>query len=151
MQCHSINSSGVNGIIAFYDHSTELARIQSNSLGSSQADLRFSTHDGSSSAERMRITSGGNVLIAKTSTGFSNVGFEVDSGGRVGVKTNGSEAMYINRSQDGTLIEFASCKISQKELIEIIESKDRTKAGFSVPAFGLYLVNVEYPKNIFHE
>ena len=113
MQGHSINSSGVNGIIAFYDHSTELARIQSNSLGSSQADLRFSTHDGSSSAERMRITSGGNVLIAKTSTGFSNVGFEVDSGGRVGVKTNGSEAMYINRSQDGTLIEFASADTAE--------------------------------------
>ena len=113
MQGHSINSSGVNGIIAFYDHSTELARIHSISLGSSQADLRFSTHDGSSSAERMRITSGGNVLIAKTSTGFSNVGFEVDSGGRVGVKTNGSEAMYINRSQDGTLIEFASADTAE--------------------------------------
>ena len=68
---------------------------------------------GTNGSEKMRITSGGNVLIAKTSTGFGNVGFEVDSGGRIGVKTNGSEAIYVNRSQDGTLIEFASADTAE--------------------------------------
>jgi tRNA pseudouridine38-40 synthase len=32
-----------------------------------------------------------------------------------------------------------------QDFIQIIESKDRKKAGFSVPAHGLYLTKVEYP------
>ena len=34
---------------------------------------------------------------------------------------------------------------------KIIKDKDRKKAGASVPAQGLYLMNVEYPKNSFSE
>ena len=55
------------------------------------------------------------------------------------------------RSIVGTLIEFASSKINKKGMLEIICSKDRSRAGYSVPACGLYLVNVEYPKNSFCE
>jgi tRNA pseudouridine38-40 synthase len=36
-------------------------------------------------------------------------------------------------------------KIEVADLSTIIESKDRNKAGFSVPPHGLYLVNVAYP------
>jgi tRNA pseudouridine38-40 synthase len=36
-------------------------------------------------------------------------------------------------------------KIDVSDLRSIIESKNRGKAGFSVPAHGLYLVNVRYP------
>ena len=36
-------------------------------------------------------------------------------------------------------------KIEVADLRTIIESKNRGKAGFSVPAHGLYLVNVRYP------
>ena len=45
----------------------------------------------------------------------------------------------------GTLINVGLNKISIDEFKEIIESKDRKKAGFSVPAHGLYLTKVEYP------
>ena len=31
----------------------------------------------------------------------------------------------------------------------LIKSKDRGQAGFSVPAHGLYLYRIEYPQNIF--
>ena len=55
------------------------------------------------------------------------------------------------RSIVGTLIEFSLSKIDKTELLEIICSKDRTKAGASVPSHGLYLVNVEYPKKSFCE
>ena len=55
------------------------------------------------------------------------------------------------RSIVGTLIDFSLGKINQQQIITIILSKDRTKAGFSVPSHGLYLVNVEYPKNSFCE
>ena len=49
----------------------------------------------------------------------------------------------------GTLIEVGKKKISVDDFNNIIIQRDRTKAGFSVPACGLYLVNVKYSKNIF--
>ncbi len=44
----------------------------------------------------------------------------------------------------GTMINIGLEKVSLHQFIEIIESKDRKKAGFSVPAHGLYLTKVEY-------
>ena len=55
------------------------------------------------------------------------------------------------RSIVGTLIDFSYKKIDENELKRIIKMKDRKASGFSVPAKGLYLMNVEYPKNIFSE
>ena len=45
----------------------------------------------------------------------------------------------------GTMIHIGLEKVSLQEFEEIIQSKDRKKAGFSVPAHGLYLTKVEYP------
>lgn len=45
----------------------------------------------------------------------------------------------------GTLIDVGREKISLKEFKTIIESKNRSNAGFSVPAKGLYLTEVIYP------
>ena len=45
----------------------------------------------------------------------------------------------------GTLIWVGEGKMSLEQLEELIESKDRTKAGFSVPAKGLFLVKIDYP------
>jgi len=45
----------------------------------------------------------------------------------------------------GTMINIGTNKITLEDFKAIIESKDRGKAGFSVPAHGLYLVAVEYP------
>lgn len=45
----------------------------------------------------------------------------------------------------GTMINIGIGKVSINDFRSIIESKDRGKAGFSVPAHGLYLVKVEYP------
>jgi len=49
----------------------------------------------------------------------------------------------------GTLLEVGSQKISVKEFQTIVKSKDRKKAGMNVPAEGLYLTGVRYPKNIY--
>ena len=49
----------------------------------------------------------------------------------------------------GTLIEIGKKKYNINYLDEIILSRDREKAGYSVPAHGLYLSNIIYPKNIF--
>jgi tRNA pseudouridine38-40 synthase len=49
------------------------------------------------------------------------------------------------RSIVGTLLELGEHKISIEDLRKIIESKNRCRAGESVPAKGLYLTKIEYP------
>ena len=49
----------------------------------------------------------------------------------------------------GTLIDVGLQKTSQEAFLKIIESKDRRKAGTSVPPQGLFLTKVKYPKTIF--
>jgi len=46
----------------------------------------------------------------------------------------------------GTLIDVGLHKTSINEFKKIIESEDRSEAGFSVPARGLFLTKIEYPK-----
>ena len=53
------------------------------------------------------------------------------------------------RSLIGTILEIGQSNISNKELIEIIDKSDRTYAGPSVPAHGLFLTKIVYPDNIF--
>jgi tRNA pseudouridine38-40 synthase len=48
------------------------------------------------------------------------------------------------RSIVGTLINIGLHKINLNDFESIIESKNRDKAGFSVPAHGLYLTKIEY-------
>ena len=49
----------------------------------------------------------------------------------------------------GTLIDIGKNKISLEDFIQIIEGKNRSDAGVSVPAHGLFLTNIVYPQNIF--
>lgn len=44
----------------------------------------------------------------------------------------------------GTLVEVGIGKIEPKEIQEILASKDRQKAGKTLPPYGLFLMNVEY-------
>ena len=53
------------------------------------------------------------------------------------------------RAVVGTLLEVGQNKKSLDEFIKVIESRDRTKAGASVKAKGLFLTRVDYPKEIF--
>ena len=49
----------------------------------------------------------------------------------------------------GTMIEVGAKKRTLEEFREIITSKNRSNAGTSAPAHGLYLINIEYPKSIY--
>lgn len=49
----------------------------------------------------------------------------------------------------GTLLEVGKGRMTQDEFRAVIESKDRTKAGASAKAKGLYLTQVKYPESIF--
>lgn len=49
----------------------------------------------------------------------------------------------------GTMIEVGKEKTSLNEFRKIIKGRNRSDSGFSVPAHGLYLTKIEYPKTIF--
>ncbi|MEZ4778364.1 MAG: tRNA pseudouridine(38-40) synthase TruA [Flavobacteriaceae bacterium] len=48
----------------------------------------------------------------------------------------------------GTLLEIGYGKLSLEDFKTIIESKNRSNAGASAPAHGLYLTKITYPENI---
>lgn len=48
----------------------------------------------------------------------------------------------------GTMVNIGLGKMNLNDLHDIIESKNRSEAGFSVPAHALYLTKIEYPKHI---
>ncbi len=48
----------------------------------------------------------------------------------------------------GTLLNVGFGKNSLQDFHEILKSKDRTKAGASAPAHGLFLTKIEYPNTI---
>ncbi len=49
----------------------------------------------------------------------------------------------------GTLLDIGTGKIEVADMHKIIQSKNRGEAGFSVPATGLYLTEIQYPKSIY--
>jgi tRNA pseudouridine38-40 synthase len=55
------------------------------------------------------------------------------------------------RALVGTLLDVGTGKTSTQEFKDIIESRDRRRAGSNVPPYGLYLAKVKYPRNIFLE
>ena len=52
------------------------------------------------------------------------------------------------RALVGTMIEIGEGKLSPGEFTEIIEGKDRTLARYSIPANGLFLTDIQYPKSV---
>ena len=53
------------------------------------------------------------------------------------------------RAVVGTSLDVGRGKLSLAGFRQVIESKDRSKAGYSVPPHGLYLHAVEYPDGVF--
>ena len=50
----------------------------------------------------------------------------------------------------GTMVNIGLGKLEVDKLHDIIKSKNRSEAGFSVPPQGLYLMNIQYPNSIFN-
>jgi tRNA pseudouridine38-40 synthase len=53
------------------------------------------------------------------------------------------------RALVGTMVEVGAGKMTMRQFEDIIQAKDRCKAGKSAPAKGLFLVDIEYPEDIF--
>ncbi len=66
---------------------------------------------------------------------------------RIFIELTGNGFLYnMVRIIAGTLVEVGKGKIKPEEIPNIIKSKDRTRAGKTLPPQGLYLVKVEYDK-----
>lgn len=64
---------------------------------------------------------------------------------RVYIELTGNGFLYnMVRIISGTLLEVGIGKIKPEEIPEIIESKERARAGKTLPPQGLYLVSVKY-------
>lgn len=66
-------------------------------------------------------------------------------GERIIIELTGNGFMYnMVRIISGTIVDVGLGKISPNQIPDIINAKDRTKAGKTLPASGLYLVEVYY-------
>jgi tRNA pseudouridine38-40 synthase len=52
---------------------------------------------------------------------------------------------YMVRKIVGTLLEVGKGRLSAAQIPELIETRDRSRSGPTVPPDGLYLVSIEYP------
>jgi tRNA pseudouridine38-40 synthase len=52
------------------------------------------------------------------------------------------------RGLTGTMLQVGRRKLTLNDFKQVVESKDNTKADFSVPGHGLFLVKVNYPENV---
>ncbi|MBR4111085.1 MAG: tRNA pseudouridine(38-40) synthase TruA [Clostridia bacterium] len=69
----------------------------------------------------------------------------IEDGNRIMIELTGNGFLYnMVRIISGTIVDIGLGKINVDEIDEIIASKDRTRAGKTLPPHGLYLVKVEY-------
>ena len=67
------------------------------------------------------------------------------NGDRVYIELTGNGFLYnMVRIISGTLVEVGMGKLEPTDILKIIESRDREKAGKTLQPQGLYLVNVDY-------
>jgi hypothetical protein len=83
--------------------------------------LFYTRNDNADSAptERMRITSGGALLVGKTTDALSTAGSYIQPTGEVGITTDGSvtNPLYINRlTNDGVLVEFRQANTKEGDI-----------------------------------
>ena len=68
-----------------------------------------------------------------------------EDGERIYIELTGSGFLYnMVRIISGTLVDVGLGKINPEEILNIIDAKDRSKAGKTLPAHGLCLIKVEY-------
>ena len=69
----------------------------------------------------------------------------IEAGSRIIIELTGNGFLYnMVRIISGTIVDIGLGKINVDEIDVIIASKDRTRAGKTLPPHGLYLVRVEY-------
>jgi hypothetical protein len=84
------------------------AQIRSEAQAdNTSSELSFHTMAGSSTSERARIDSSGNLLVGKTASDYNTAGIEIDGGNdRLFVTRAGTPVLINRKSTDGDLVSF---------------------------------------------
>ena len=102
LQLKTTNTSGTNTILFSDSASNFVGNIKYNHSDNS---LSFATS--SSSSERMRIDSSGNLLVGKTSSALGTEGIEARATGFIRATVDSADCLQLNRlSTDGDIIDF---------------------------------------------
>ncbi len=71
-----------------------------------------------------------------------------EEGNLVAIRIAADGFLYnMARAIVGTLLDVSAGKIPAEEISDILLSKDRSRAGATAPAHGLYMTNVTYPEH----
>ena len=99
-ETHTIGSETSSGNAGFGNSSAYGLCIYA---GGTTRNIGFGTNG----TERMRIESGGDILIGKTASGLGTAGVQISSLGSLTLTRSGSEGINLNRTtSDGNLIRF---------------------------------------------
>ncbi len=71
-----------------------------------------------------------------TATAGGNLNYDIEANGFL---------RFMVRNIVGTLVEVGLGKVAARDIQEILQSKDRSRAGATAPPHGLFLLNVTYP------
>ena len=101
------NSGTVFGSIGSGSNLTPTAGANDIGIGTAGLNNSIVFATGSGFTERMRITSGGSVLVGKNNETFSNAGAELRANGNIRGIVDGATVVQLNRlSSNGDIIEF---------------------------------------------
>ncbi len=106
--------NGIYGADAGENVTSGIAFIN-NSDANNEGTMAFMTRPSAGSlTERMRITSGGELLVGKTAAGDATAGVQFSASGRGGFTRNGGDPLYVNRlGDDGTLVTFDQATVTE--------------------------------------
>lgn len=132
-----VNNSGVRSALEFYREYNFPYEIDYKKMKKA-AELFEGTHD-----FRGFMASGSSV--SDTVRTISKIQIKKREDGRIIFNFTGNGFLYnMVRILVGTLLDIGIGKIKLEDVNSIISSKDRSKAGKTVPSQGLYLVEVYY-------
>jgi len=104
-------NAGNTGLDITSNDATGVTDVATSPLGAGGKVMTFTTYNGSSSAERMRIDSSGNLCFNTTNSlpgvGGTSTGIALNSGNLLAVSRGADTPVSINRStNDGTLVDL---------------------------------------------
>jgi tRNA pseudouridine38-40 synthase len=75
----------------------------------------------------------------------TDVALDKEDGGTIVFRIEASGFLrHMVRNITGTLVDIGMGRISEEDMVRIIEAKDRRRAGQAAPARGLCLMEVKY-------
>jgi len=105
-----LDTATAGGVVTGASNRGDVARIRlfQSATGSDGGEIRFDTANTSNSmTERMRVDSDGRLLVGTTSSGYSDTGCRISSGGGIQNTVSGGQLLRLNRTTStGNMVQF---------------------------------------------